>query len=85
MSEYIEKAEQSTLPVVVLRGLVAFPANTLDFDVIDEENLIAIEKAEKENDGLVFLVTTTRHDTELDPKFFARVGTVSRIKQIIIV
>ena len=49
MSEYIEKAEQSTLPVVVLRGLVAFPANTLDFEVIDEENLIAIEKAEKEN------------------------------------
>ncbi len=83
MSEYIEKAEQLTLPVVVLRGIVAFPAITLNFEVTDEENLIAIEKAEKENDGVVFLVTTTRPDTELDPKYFARVGTVSRIKQII--
>ncbi len=83
MSEYIEKAEQMTLPVVVLRGLVAFPAITLNFEVTDEENLIAIEKAEKENDGVVFLITTTRPDVELDQRFFAPVGTVSRIKQII--
>ena len=83
MSEYIEKVEQSTLPVVVLRGLVAFPAITLNFEITDEENIIAIEKAEKENDGVVFLVSTTRPDTELDSRYFSNVGTVARIKQII--
>ena len=37
MPSYIEKAEVTTLPVVVLKGIVAFPAITINVEINDDE------------------------------------------------
>ena len=36
MSGYIEKAESMTMPVIALRGIVAFPGTTINFDVAED-------------------------------------------------
>ena len=81
MPKYIEKIEQLTLPVIALRGAVAFPASTLNFEIDDEISLRAAEAA-FDTDSFVFICACKNIDaptTEISNLY--SVGTVSKIKQ----
>jgi len=81
MPKYIEKIEQLTLPVIALRGAVAFPASTINFEIDDEPSLRAAEAA-FETDSFVFICACKSVEpaaTDISNLF--TVGTVSKIKQ----
>ena len=85
MPSYIEKAEEITLPVIPLRGTVAFPSMTVNFEASEAE---AAQAAGAVNGGNSFLFLTTYNDTALKsatpPLFpFYEVGTVAKIKQML--
>ena len=81
MPKYIEKVEQLSLPVIALKGAVAFPAVTLSFEVTDDISVHAAEAA-FETDSCVLICTVSDLDAEtVSPDSLFRVGTVSRIKQ----
>ena len=83
MPRYIEKIEQYTLPVIALRGAVAFPGVSLSFELEDESCIKAAEAA-FENDSPVLICTVKSLDDEkITPPALFRVGTVSKIKQSI--
>ena len=81
MPKYIEKVEKLTLPVIPLRGIVAFPSIPLNFELEREISKNACNAA-SDSDMMVFLLT--QKDVSVDePKeneFFA-IGCVARIKQ----
>ena len=81
MAKYIEKIEQSTLPVIALRGAVAFPGVTLSFELTDELCICAAEAA-FETDSLALICSVSDLSTDkLSTSTLYRVGTVSKIKQ----
>ena len=81
MARYIEKIEQSTLPVIAIRGAVAFPAVTLSFELSDPLCIKAAEAA-FETDSLVVICSVADLSKEkISPDSLFRVGTVSKIKQ----
>ena len=84
MPSYIEKAEQISLPVVALRGTVAFPANPLNFEASDDRAAAAV-KAAGASRALLFLVSVAEHAAEDgdESEGFYRVGTIAKIKQMI--
>ena len=81
MSRYTEKAERLTLPVIALRGIVAFPSIPINFELEREISKNACHAA-SENDMLVFLLTQKDSNVD-DPteKDLYPVGCVARIKQ----
>ena len=83
MRRYIEKIERYTLPVIALRGIVAFPGVTLSFEATDEICIKAAESA-FETDSMVLLCSTKTIATDNDditPDVLCKVGTVAKIKQ----
>ncbi len=81
MPRYIEKVESLTLPVIPLRGVVAFPSIPVNFELEREISKKACQAALSSN-MLVFLLT--QKDTAVDePKDndFYKVGCVAQIKQ----
>ena len=81
MPKYIEKVEQLSLPVIALRGAVAFPSVSLSFEVEDEVSIRAAEAA-FETDSFVLICTMRDPDQQSPtPDNLFRTGTVSRIKQ----
>lgn len=81
MPRYIEKIENITLPVLPLRGLVAFPSIPVSFDVEREVSLKAIKNAQK-NNNLILLVTQKDISVKLPTKDdLFTVGTIATIKQ----
>ena len=56
MQKYIEKADRMHLPALAMRGLIAFPAIPLTFEVADEADAGVCLEAEK-NDGVIFIVS----------------------------
>ena len=83
MPKYIEKAERLTLPVIPLRGIVAFPSIPINFELEREFSKNAC-RAASSHDMLVFLLTQKDSNTD-DPeeKDLYPVGCVARIKQTI--
>ena len=84
MPEYIEKAEPVTLPVIALRGTVAFPKMTINFEAGDESAATAA-KAAAASSSFLFLTSFNEY-LEGDEKIefpYHRFGTVVRIKQMI--
>ena len=81
MPRYIEKAEGLTLPVIPLRGIVAFPSIPINFELEREISKNACNAA-TEGDMIVLLVTQKEIGTE-DPKMedLYSVGCVAKIKQ----
>lgn len=71
------------LPLLALRGIVAFPKMTIHFDVGREKSIKAMEAA-MARDNRVFLVTQ-RDILDDEPDFDAlySVGTVAKIKQVL--
>ena len=83
MRKYIEKAEKLTLPVVALRGIVAFPGVSLSFESTNETSIKAAEAA-FETDSMVLLCSTkelTDDSEEITPDKLFNIGTVAKIKQ----
>ena len=81
MAKYTEKVEQTTLPVVALRGAVAFPGVTLSFELSDELCINAAEAA-FETDSLVVICSVADLSSDkLSTSSLYRVGTVAKIKQ----
>jgi len=83
MPRYIEKVEKLTLPVIPLRGIVAFPSIPVNFELEREISKSAC-RAASNDDMYVFLLTQKELNTE-DPKQtdLYSVGTVAKIKQSI--
>ena len=83
MSRYIEKAERLTLPVIPLRGIVAFPSIPINFELEREISKNAC-RAASSHDMLVFLMT--QRDVNVDDpgeSDLYPVGCVARIKQTV--
>ena len=84
MPEYIENNESVTLPVIALRGTIAFPKTTINFEAGDESAATAA-KAAAASSSFLFLTAYNEYlDENEDVEFpYYRVGTVVRIKQMI--
>lgn len=85
MPSYIEKAEQITLPVAVLRGAVAFPSVPINFEASDGLTSAAI-KAAAEGSPFLFLTSLSEQvppNRDPEEKQLYRVGTVAKIKQML--
>ncbi len=84
MPSYIEKAEPVTLPVIPLRGSIAFPLITINFEANEP---LASAAAKIASAGSAFLFLTAYRETADDAaeeEFpYYSVGTVARIKQMI--
>ncbi len=80
---YEEQTVCGVLPIIPLRGKVAFPHTTVAFEVGREVTLKAMERAGGNEDKLV-LVCTQKHTEkeEIAAEDIYDVGTVSKIKQI---
>ena len=81
MPRYIEKVESLTLPVIPLRGVVAFPSIPVNFELEREISKKACQAALASN-MLVFLLT--QKDTAVDDPSdndFYKTGCVAQIKQ----
>lgn len=84
MPEYTEKNELVTLPVIALRGTVAFPKITINFEAGDESAITAARVAAASS-SLLFLTTVNElleEDIDVEIPYY-RFGTVARIKQMI--
>lgn len=81
MPTYIEKVESMTLPMIPLRGLVAFPSLPINLDLERDFSVAAAEAAEK-GDRLLFLVCQKDIGVEVpeaEDLYFT--GTVVKIRQ----
>lgn len=84
MDNYTIENEYKTniLPVIPLRGKVAFPQVAVLFEVGRERTVNAIKRANRETDSLVFIVTqkdTDKQDVTAEDLYM--VGCVAKIKQ----
>lgn len=77
----IEKIESLTLPVIALRGLVAFPAVTLNFECTEESTLSAANAAIENDSYVLLLAKKDIADPAVKIENLYRVGTVAKIKQ----
>ena len=71
------------LPMIALRGLVAFPGSTISFDVSRNKSKQSLEAA-MENDKKIFL--TAQKDILKDNPDFSdvyKVGSVATVRQLI--
>ncbi|MBQ2825728.1 MAG: endopeptidase La [Clostridia bacterium] len=83
MARYIEKAEKLTLPMIPLRGIVAFPSIPVSFELVRDESIAAASAAGKA-DSYVFLLTQRDIGMERpSPEGMYDIGTVAKIKQSI--
>ena len=84
MSNYIEKAENLTLPVVAVNGTVAFPSVKINLEITDPHSIAAVQAACDTN-SFVFLVTTKEAIMDGEPSVdrLFPVGTVAKIKQTV--
>ena len=84
MPGFIENTEPVTLPVIALRGTVAFPKMTINFEAGDESAATAA-KAAAASTSFLFLTSYNEYlEGDEKPEFpYYRFGTVVRIKQMI--
>ena len=83
MPNYIEKVEKMTLPVIALRGVVAFPSVTLSLELTDEISVAAADAANDTNSYVLLLTRRHMNEEEFSPDNLFEIGTVARIKQSI--
>ena len=83
MPHYTEKAEKLTLPVLPLRGVVAFPSIPLSVEVTEEKDVAVCEQANREDGYLFFVCCRDLPEGEIKESDFYRTGTVVKIKQML--
>lgn len=77
----IEKVENLTLPIIALRGIVAFPSVTVNFECTEDETLAAATAALETDSYALLLAKKNISDTEVNADTLYRIGTVAKIKQ----
>ena len=78
-----EKARELTLPLIPLRGKVAFPNVSITFEAGRERTLKAVEKASASADRLLFIVSQKDSGKdEIDRSDLYSVGVVCRVRTI---
>ena len=80
MAKYTQKIEEVTLPVIGIKGTVAFPGVTLSFEIEDEACISAAEAA-FENNLPIIICAVKNYSERITPATLEKVGTVSKIKQ----
>ena len=78
-----ERMEYEQLPVIALRGLIAFPHTTMHFEAGREKSLRAIDKAMKADQRVLLLPQRSVMDNDPDFNALNPIGTVAQIKQIV--
>ena len=81
MSKYIETAEQTTLPIVAMQGIVAFPGIAISFEISDEASCRAAEAAFESDSNVLLLNTKDPAEESITIDSFFKVGVVAKIKQ----
>ena len=81
MLKTIEKAEALTLPVIVLKAAVAFPAVTINLEISDEESINTVKRASESSSYILLVTSKSAKDAPYTPDDLFSVGTVARIKQ----
>ncbi|MBR2342846.1 MAG: endopeptidase La [Clostridia bacterium] len=84
MSDYIENENNLTLPVIALRGLVAFPAVQMNIEIVRPISLKAFTAAATTADAQVFLVA--QKDIAVDDPTeddLYSVGVLAQIKHVV--
>ncbi len=81
MPNYIEKAEVMTLPVIVLKGIVAFPAITINVEITDDESIKTVKKANESGSRILFVTAKEIKDPPYSEEDLYNVGTVVKVKQ----
>ncbi len=79
----IEKIENFTLPVVPLRGVVAFPGVTLNFECKDSLASSAVTAAAATDSFVILLTQKNPTAAEEDKDAFFSVGVLSKIRQTV--
>lgn len=81
MPRYIEKISQTTLPLIPMRGLVAYPSIPINFELQRDLSVSACDYACK--NGMHILLLTQRDISVENPtaKDLYNVGTIAKIKQ----
>ncbi|MDD6799316.1 MAG: endopeptidase La [Firmicutes bacterium] len=83
MQRYTEKAEKMSLPVVPLRGIVAFPSIPISFELSNAAAIASCERADK-NDSLILLVSEREMSEEtITPDNLYKIGCAAKIKQLV--
>ena len=81
MSIYIEKTKALTLPMIPLRGAVAYPSIPFAIEVNRPDEVAALEAA-KAGDGTIFLVSYRSSDSdEITEQNLYHVGVMARIRK----
>ena len=83
MSNYIEKAENLTLPVAVINGTVAFPAVKINLEITEPHSMAAIHAACETNSFVLLVASRDVAPSELSIDRLFTVGTVAKIKQTV--
>ncbi len=81
MSSYLEKVYEASLPVVVLRDTVAFPAISSTLAVTDNASAAAAESASASNSRVFLVAEKNPSEGEPKPSGLYNIGTVAKIKQ----
>ena len=83
MELYRNGVMRRKLPLIPLRGITVFPYMIMHFDIGREASINALEEA-MVNDQLIFLASQKKAEiNEPTPDDFYKVGTVSKIKQML--
>ncbi len=69
MAQYVEKIDKLTLPVLPLRGMVAFPSALHNFELIDKEDILAAKTASESNTPVFLLPELPAPEEESIPVF----------------
>lgn len=79
--EEIKSTEQ--MPVLALRGIVVYPAQTVHFDIARGKSIKALEKAMEQDQTLILVPQKDIQDDDPSPDRLYAMGTVVKIKQML--
>ncbi len=83
MSKYIVKIKKLTLPVVPVRGVVAFPGASITFEAVEDIALKAAESAFDTDSHILLCTYKDSSPAATAPEALYSVGTVCKIKQAV--
>ncbi|MBR4201919.1 MAG: endopeptidase La [Oscillospiraceae bacterium] len=77
-----EAQDTSRIPVVALRGLVAFPHMVIDFEIGREESRKAVDAAVEGNRRIMMLAQRDQTVREPKPRDLFRTGVICEVRQV---
>jgi len=69
--------------MITLRGVVAFPGQTVNFDILRDKSLIALNKAMEAGQTIFLATQKNAQNINPAPKDIHRIGCLAQIKQVI--